>query len=262
MLNKPPVPTMTESEAEFQRGERVYLGRSRSSDNEFLHLERYRFALGLVEHDHTVLDAASGSGYGTEILAEKAASVVGIDISQHALNYASTRHMRPNIVFHSADLNGPLPMPDSCFDLIVSFETLEHVRNQANLISEFRRVLKPRGHLILSTPDRDVRTFRNRFHINELTRAQLLALVAERFNIQALYGQSTYTSSAPQLLLRLIGWMDVFGLHNTPLARLGLIQSVRRYANPGSAADSARILQIRPEDRRSHVFLIVVASVP
>src|SRR5438132_277284 len=137
--------------------ERLYLGSGLHIQEE-LHLGRYRFACSRIGADATVLDAACGSGYGSGVLAQHARRVVAVDLSLDALAHARAHYPLPNIEFVRADLSEPIALPDCSCDAIVSFETLEHVRNQRVMLSEFRRILKPGGTLVLSSPDRDIIT--------------------------------------------------------------------------------------------------------
>ena len=163
------------------------------------HWHRYVFARAFA-HGKRVLDAACGEGYGSALLADTAASVVGIDIAENAVAHARTRYAdRANLRFERGDCTA-LVAADASFDLIVSFETLEHVAAQAALIAGFARTLRPDGLLIVSSPDKrgysDVSGFRNEFHVRELYRDELLALLTPHFPFVHLYGQKLLFQSA------------------------------------------------------------------
>lgn len=135
------------------------------------HYHRYALALGLAK-DKMVLDVACGEGYGSALLSEVASDVVGVDISPEAVAHASkTYRDRANLRFlqQSAFNTG---LPDASFDLVVSFETIEHLLEQDAMLAELRRVLKPEGLLLISSPNRPVysegRAFTNEFHVKEL----------------------------------------------------------------------------------------------
>lgn len=156
------------------------------------HYHRYAFASQWCRDAH-VLDAACGEGYGAALLAQFADRVVGVDISEDAVAHARQRYKGfPNLEFETADVTC-LPFPDSSFDRVVSFETLEHLQEQELLLREFRRVLKPEGLLILSSPDKavysDQEGFENEFHVRELYRDELEALIDEAFPASVLLGQ-------------------------------------------------------------------------
>jgi SAM-dependent methyltransferase len=162
------------------------------------HFHRYAFALERVRGQR-VLDAACGEGYGSSLLARTAASVTGVDISEEAIRHARARYSAENLEFQSADCLS-LPFPDDAFDSVVSFETLEHLEDQHGLLAEFRRVLKPKGFLLISTPDKAVYTDRqgnrNDFHVAELYREEFEALLADYFPAVRLWGQKLMFHSA------------------------------------------------------------------
>ncbi len=156
------------------------------------HWHRYAFAMEFAS-DKQILDAACGEGYGTNLLAGIATRVVGVDISAQAIEHARTRYgARPNVEFHLGDA-AALDFPDHSFDVVVSFETLEHLSAQQDLIAGFRRVLAPGGILLISSPDKrtysELAGFRNEFHVRELYREELLDLLRPHFRHVRLYGQ-------------------------------------------------------------------------
>lgn len=163
------------------------------------HVQRYAFATGLVEGKR-VLDAACGEGYGAALLARTASSVDGVDLSDEAVRHAQRRYgAADNLTFHQADVTR-LPFPDDHFDRIVSFETLEHLEPQDAMLAEFRRVLRADGVLIVSSPDRAVYSDQygndNAFHVRELYRDELEALLARHFPAVRLLGQKLVFHSA------------------------------------------------------------------
>jgi SAM-dependent methyltransferase len=156
------------------------------------HWHRYVFARPFAAGKR-VLDAACGEGYGSALLAGTAASVVGIDIAEPAIAHAQARYAdRANLRFARGDCTA-LDVAPGSFDLVVSFETLEHVAAQEALIGGFARALNDDGVLIVSSPDKrtysDISGFRNEFHVRELYRDELLALLRPHFPVVHLYGQ-------------------------------------------------------------------------
>lgn len=163
------------------------------------HWHRYVFAMALARGKR-VLDAACGEGYGSSLLASVAHSVVGIDIAEAAIAHARARYGdRSNLRFERGDCTA-LELPAASFDLIASFETLEHVEAQASLLAGFARALSDDGALLISSPDKrtysDLRGFRNEFHVRELYRDELLALLKAHFPHVRLYGQKLLFQSA------------------------------------------------------------------
>lgn len=163
------------------------------------HWHRYVFARAFAP-GRRVLDAACGEGYGSAMLATRAASVLGVDIADAAVAHARQRYAQhANLRFEQGDCTA-LTCADAQFDLIVSFETLEHVAAQEALIAGFARTLAPEGLLIVSSPDKRTYSeksgFRNEFHVRELYRDELLALLRPHFPFVRLYAQKLLFQSA------------------------------------------------------------------
>src|SRR5262249_14536474 len=121
-----------------------------------IHLKRYDFAREDCRN-REVLDAACGVGYGTARLAEVARRAVGGDLSEEAIGYARRRYSAPNVEYHVADLLA-LDLPDASFDVVCSFETIEHLEDQPAFLHHVVRVLRPDGVLFVSTPQADETT--------------------------------------------------------------------------------------------------------
>jgi SAM-dependent methyltransferase len=163
------------------------------------HFHRYAMTARWCANQRT-LDAACGEGYGSALLAKTAASVEGIDISEQAVLHAQQRYGDlDNARFQVADCT-TLPFGDNEFDRVVSFETLEHLHAHDQLLAEFRRVLKPNGFLILSSPDKAIYTDQhktvNEYHVKELYRDELESLIGRFFPAYQLLGQKLMFHSA------------------------------------------------------------------
>lgn len=168
------------------------------------HWHRYHFAASLAP-GRRVLDVASGEGYGSALLALTAREVVGVDAAADAIAHAGDKYKdKPNLRFVGANC-AALPFPDAAFDLVVSFETIEHITAQREFLFEVRRVLAPDGLFLLSSPNKaeysDRRGYANPFHVAELYRDELRALLHAFFPHTAWYGQrlgfcSTITAEA------------------------------------------------------------------
>ncbi len=163
------------------------------------HMHRYAFATRFCKGAR-VLDAACGEGYGAQILANTASHVTGIDISEHAVQHAQKRYSKlENLEFVTADCT-KLPFEADQFDVVVSFETLEHLSEHELMLAEFRRVLQPGGFLILSSPDKaeysEKRGYSNEFHTRELYRDELEQLISREFPAFRLLGQKLMFHSA------------------------------------------------------------------
>jgi ubiquinone/menaquinone biosynthesis C-methylase UbiE len=156
------------------------------------HWHRYHFAAPLVAGKR-VLDVASGEGYGSALLARTAAKVTGADIAAEAVAHARAMYAGvKNLEFIAAPCT-ELPIADASVDVVVSFETIEHITGHEAFMAEIARVLAPEGVLILSSPNKleysDKRDYANEFHVQELYRDELARLLATRFPHVAWYGQ-------------------------------------------------------------------------
>jgi SAM-dependent methyltransferase len=156
------------------------------------HWHRYHFAAPLVA-GRRVLDVACGEGYGSALLARRARQVTGADIAAAAIAHARARYAgHANLEFCLADC-AALPFADASFDVVVSFETIEHIAAQQAFVREVRRVLRPDGFVVLSCPNKaeytDARDYVNEFHVRELYRDEFAGLVAAEFPHVAWYGQ-------------------------------------------------------------------------
>ncbi|MFO1399367.1 MAG: class I SAM-dependent methyltransferase [Burkholderiales bacterium] len=161
------------------------------------HWHRYA-AVAPLAQGRRVLDAACGEGYGSWLLAKSAASVIGVDVSPAAVAHAGQRYKHPNLAFTTGSV-AALPLPDASVDLVVSFETIEHLHEQAAMLAEFRRVLAPGGVLVISSPNRPVYNegggTENHYHVRELDRDELAALLGPVFPNQAWYAQRVLAQS-------------------------------------------------------------------
>jgi ubiquinone/menaquinone biosynthesis C-methylase UbiE len=163
------------------------------------HWHRYHFASGFAA-GKAVVDVACGEGYGSALLARTAARVTGIDASAETIALARRRYGgRPNLDYVDGRCES-MPVDDASADLVVSFETLEHLENPRALIAEAARVLRPEGLLMVSTPNKSVYTdrtgYHNPYHPSELYESQFVDALRERFPVLRLFGQRVDAYSA------------------------------------------------------------------
>jgi len=162
------------------------------------HLHRYAmakdFAAGKV-----VLDIACGEGYGSAVLAGAAARVYGVDIAPDAIAHAKAKYQRPNVEFLTGRC-ADIPLADGAVDLVVSFETIEHHTEHKEMFAEIKRVLRPGGLMIMSSPDKLEYTERanhaNAYHVKELYAEEFQQLVERYFTHVAILGQRVLYASA------------------------------------------------------------------
>lgn len=161
------------------------------------HLHRYAVACDLAKNK-VVADIACGEGYGSYLLSKIAVSVTGIDIDPNTIETATEKYKKANLNFLKGDVNA-IPLKDQSIDLLVSFETLEHVSDHELLLKEFKRILKPEGVLVLSTPDRkyysDIPKFNNPNHVRELYAQDFYNLMSANFKSIMFLKQNAFFSS-------------------------------------------------------------------
>ena len=162
------------------------------------HLHRYALAALLVQ-GKTVLDLASGEGYGAALLAKHAARVVGVEIDPEAVHHASSQYTQNGLSFVVGSITHiPLQM-DHAFDVITCFEAFEHIARQDLLLSEVKRLLKPGGLFIVSTPNKLVYTDLsgevNPFHVREFYRDEYEKILQDNFVHVRLFGQQVLSTS-------------------------------------------------------------------
>jgi SAM-dependent methyltransferase len=160
------------------------------------HLHRYAFAREFV-NGKIVLDIASGEGYGSKMLSRYAKAVIGVDISEQAVSHANAKY-GDAVDFRLGSCTA-IPVADTSVDLVNSFETLEHIIDHEVFFEEIKRVLKPSGILIISTPDKLHYTigqrFANEYHVRELSKLDFVSLVAKSFKNIRLFEQAMVSGS-------------------------------------------------------------------
>lgn len=164
---------------------------------EIEHYHRYLFAREYCR-GLDVLDVASGEGYGAALMAQVANTVVGVEIDAEVVEAARREFKRDNLRYEQGNACS-LPLKDAVVDVVVSFETLEHFAEHEQFFQEIRRVLKPGGLLIISTPDRDsyspFTVPPNPFHVKELTAKEFSQLIGRHFSNHAVAAQRAMIGS-------------------------------------------------------------------
>jgi SAM-dependent methyltransferase len=159
------------------------------------HRARYHFGAQVVDGE-SVLDASCGVGYGIEILSRAGAvAVTGVDISPEAVAEAKSRFGKFAEALVQADLRD-LPLDDDSFDVVVSFETIEHVKEPEKALAELRRVLKPDGVLVISSPNPDAYVGGNEHHVHEYRPEELRTAVGAIFKNVVGFRQDAWLGSS------------------------------------------------------------------
>jgi SAM-dependent methyltransferase len=161
------------------------------------HVFAYEEAVRRLSFRDSVLDIGCGEGYGAALLAAKVASVDGVDVHTSVVAHAARAYGAANCRFHVYD-GSRLPFPTGTFDAVVSFQVVEHIVDADGFVEDAARVLRPGGHLILTTPNRTLRLAPgerpwNRYHVREYAAEELQALLARHFSrveIEGVIGDS------------------------------------------------------------------------
>lgn len=159
--------------AKMETAERV----SRDASDNFVFqrsLLAYHEAAKLVWGE--VLEIGTGAGYGVEVIAPRAGSFVTLD--KQAPSPALPRIDR--VEYRQATVP-PLPFGAESFDSVISFQVIEHVERDAELVREVVRVLRPGGRFIVTTPNAPMSLTRNPWHVREYTAKEFLDLLAGEF---------------------------------------------------------------------------------
>lgn len=153
------------------------------------HVARYEFAATLLRETSTILDIACGVGYGSRILAERTncQQIIGMDISTEAITYGRKFYAHQKIEFREGDCLAT-GLPAASVDAVVSFETIEHIPDAPGFLREARRILRPGGRLIGSTPNQEQLPFTPQafpFHVRHYLPSEFTALLgAEGFAVE------------------------------------------------------------------------------
>lgn len=139
-------------------------------------------------HDKRILDYGCGTGHGTALLASECTQGIGIDVSSEAIAYETAHYAQPGLSFLPVDKaeKSPLPFTSGAFNVVLSFQVIEHIHRLDLYLTEIKRVVAPGGLVLLATPDRSSRLFPfqkpwNRWHVREFSDVQLARLLGLYF---------------------------------------------------------------------------------
>jgi len=175
--------------------ERIDPGRFNTREEYLVYLRHafaYEYAKSRVNPTDDVVEVGAGEGYGTSLLSQAAARVVGLDIDKATVEHASRKYGSARVSFSLYD-GTTIPLPDNSFDMAVSFQVIEHIRDDTGHVVEACRILKPGGTLVLTTPNRNYRLKPgqkpwNRFHIREYTPRGLEEVLKRSFSDVSVWG--------------------------------------------------------------------------
>lgn len=162
------------------------------------HLHRYAYACEYVK-GRVVLDIASGEGYGSEMLSRTAEHVYGVDIDHLSIAHSIRKYNSEKLTFREGSCI-EIPLEDASVDVVVSFETIEHIIDHDKMMLEIKRIMRPGGILIMSSPERheysEVHKQQNPFHLKELNHDEFISLLKKHFNHTSCMGQRVIHGSA------------------------------------------------------------------
>jgi 2-polyprenyl-3-methyl-5-hydroxy-6-metoxy-1,4-benzoquinol methylase len=157
------------------------------------HIHRYEEAAAILAANSIVLDLACGTGFGANFLSNKGHVVVGADISETTISECSAKYAGKKLAFEMID-GTKIPYKNGHFDAVISFETIEHTAKFLEMLSEFNRITKKGGLVILSTPNFLINSpsgvVTNPFHTQEWTYGEFEKIINSVFPENKIYGQS------------------------------------------------------------------------
>lgn len=216
------------------------------------HVARYEFASRFVA-GKAVLDVACGSGYGAVILKSGGArAVTGMDVSDEAVSFARAHHSTDGIEFLVGDAERI--SQDGPFEVIVSFETIEHIRHPETFLAESTRVLAPDGLLIVSTPVRLRGTLEERpanpHHLREWSVPEFRALLGEHYRHIDIQGQYTFRKGVIPYSRTAKAWLFKlrYAEHAAELERMAVRESAPAF--PGFAFAMGYVVALCRQESR------------
>lgn len=129
-----------------------------------------------------VLEIGTGNGYGIEMIARKVSQLYTIDKFKND-NITGLLQQYKNVIFKKTTIPPLTEIASNSFDFVITFQVIEHIKNDTFFLQEIYRVLKPGGQLIITTPNKKMSLTRNPWHIREYTACELKKLCLHRFDI-------------------------------------------------------------------------------
>ena len=216
------------------------------------HRFAYAFALDHVEN-RRVLDVGCGTGYGSDLLATRASRVLALDQDAAAISYCRDHYARDNLHYEVADANRLSHV--NAFDVVLSFQVIEHVPDPHDFLRRLRQAAVPGGTVLVTTPnvrEPEEGPSGNLFHVSEMNADQLRALAAAVFTDYDVWGVGY---SRPNPVRKLV--------QRTPLYRLGRLlkrsSAVKRVAD--RALDLRRFQIIRDRIHEDAIDLLLVGRI-
>ncbi len=160
--------------------------------------------------DKKLIEIGCGIGRGIDLLMANTVSYTAIDKNGTLLNHLQNKY--PSGIFIEQNIPPFSDIPSDTYDSLVSFQVIEHIKDDKKFISEVHRVLKPGGKAIISTPNRLMSLSRNPWHIREYTDVELHSLCSQNFQkieMFGVYGNETilkYHSQNKESVDKIMRW--------------------------------------------------------
>jgi 2-polyprenyl-3-methyl-5-hydroxy-6-metoxy-1,4-benzoquinol methylase len=215
------------------------------------------FKAYVIAKDYTqgdVLEVGCGEGRGIPLLTEYAKSFTAVDKIKEAIDELQKKH--PAGRFLSMNIPPLSGLADNAYDVVVSFQVIEHIKNDALFLKEIQRVLKPGGTALLTTPNRKMSLSRNPWHIREYLPQELKTLAQKIFNqvdMKGITGNQKvmdYYEQNKKSVERFTRW-DVLNLqHKLPASILRVPYEIlnRWNRNKLQSTDNQLVKNIKHED--------------
>jgi SAM-dependent methyltransferase len=157
-----------------------------------MHLYAYSLVRAYSHPNHKVLEVGFGEGYGSSIVREWVREYHGVEVSPEAVAHATSKYANRQVAFHHYS-GAVLPFEDGEFDLVISFQVIEHVQDTCGYLREIRRVARKGATILIVTPNRNHRLADgerpwNRYHVREYSPAELKGLLLEELSEVELFG--------------------------------------------------------------------------
>jgi SAM-dependent methyltransferase len=171
------------------------------------HLAVYEWIAARVAGER-VIDMACGEGYGSEVLAASAASVVGVDANPEAHEHARLRYRRANLRYERDLVESFAERADA----VVFLQTIEHLQDPGAVLAHYRSLVGERGTVYVSTPNvltlapKGAERSDNPWHVHEYRANEFRELCAARFGEVQLYGLFHARKLRVHELALKVGW--------------------------------------------------------